>query len=253
MIDLSTIISEVPEAVWAAVRVTRADMSWRTWWNVKWYADPAGTPDGSRPQRIRGIDGVEKPYDRCLFYTSATGRWAPTGCRVAYFGSDHPTATCETMLNFRERADLDVETVRAYFAEEYDPEEKGFGYPLEFDIAESAAFVDLRSPCNRLFEYFANAGPWRSCYEFAKEVSQAEHEEARLQTQIIARAVLERGLHGIWYTSVRTPPGMYLSSGECLILFEGAEELVNHWEPKPGSWDRLTPMRPPAANRPSDL
>jgi len=240
MEDLSSIVSEVPEAIWAAVRKTRADMSWRTWWHVKWYEDPIDAPDGYRPQKVRGTNIDEKPYERCLFFESAKGRWAPAGSKVAYFGSDHPTATCETMLQFRELANLDTETVRAYFAGEFDPNEEGYGYPLEFNIDESATFVDLRHPSNRLFEYFASVGPWENGRAFANEVSQAEHEDARLQTQVIARAAFERGYNGIWYTSVRTPPGTFVSSGECLVLFEGAEDLVRHWQPEPGSWDRLT-------------
>lgn len=238
--DLSSTLRDSPDSVWLGIRKTGADMSWRTWWHQKWYEVPSEEPSGFKPQAVRKIDAKEIPYERLLFYTAPTGRYAPPDKKVAYFGSDNSTATCETKAQFRENPELSSNEVRAYYSGELTPEPGGYGFPLEHDVDDSVVLADLRRPDNLLFRYIASQNGWVNASEFSKNVACSLDHEGKHQTQIIAAAAFDRGFNGVWFQSVRTPKGTYVSSGECLVLFEGAENLVSLFNPAQARWNRLT-------------
>lgn len=230
MPDLVSMCSQVPPHVWHEVSKTGSDMDWRSWWNLRWYADDGGEIDGLRPQRIRNVGHMEIPDKRSPFGPSGKGRFGLPGRHVAYFGQDHATASCETMARFRGEETATPEHVLAYLRGELSSGETSKGYSEEHVLDIAARVIDLRRNDNALFKYIAEAGDWADCEEFAQKVVYSKQEVAILQTQAIAQAALLVGFDGIWYRSARTPQDLFINAGECLVLFEGREALLHPFQ-----------------------
>ena len=224
--DLGDIIRSIRFEVWSQVTKYGSDMSWRSWWNTRWYTKDGFEIDGCRPQTIRGVAVVEAPYDRSLFGPSGLGRFGLAGKNVAYFGLVFVTATCETMKIFRDNPSLSGEEILRYISGETPSGENSLGYPSDHVLDKSAKLVDLRQPGNALFAAIAEQGSWDSADTFAESVAYTRDPSISPQTQVIAAEAFRLGYDGIWYTSVRTPPGVVVGSGECLVLFEGREHLI---------------------------
>ena len=100
------------------------------------------------------------------------------------------------------------------------------GYSGDYVLDKAAKLADLRRNDNTLFRYIAELGVWRNASNFAESVAYSRDPKVIPDTQVISNQLLNKGYDGIWYRSVRTPPGPLGSSGECLVLFEGRDNLL---------------------------
>jgi hypothetical protein len=201
-------------------------MKWRSWWNLRWYANDGREIDGMRPQFIRNVNHKEKPYERSPFGPSGECRFSSPGQCTAYFGVNLETATCETVCQFRKNEELTAEEVWEYLAGKMPSGESSKGYPIDHKLDNLANLADLRRNDNKLFQYIVEEGNWIDCDDFSQTQVYSRDKAVYPETQTISQAVLAAGFDGIWYRSVRAPSGFLVDPAECLVLFEGRENLL---------------------------
>lgn len=196
------------------------------WWSNKWYEGDGKGSDGFDVHRVRGSAHREVPYQREHFHISREGRFGLDHTAVAYVASDFPTASCETMLAFRERSGVTADELVAYFMGKFSPDESGHSHPLAMQLRGGLRLLDIRKPGCPLADALVAAKLFPDSATLRSTFLESREEAAINLSRIVAVAAHTRGAAGILYPSVRTPPGAFVDSGTNLVLFCSDRKVI---------------------------